>query len=214
MNVSVGLQYIMSAPSLNTSVKTALFSKNSLLKALEYKTPPPPPPTTVRRKLGELCQCKESPAEFAEEVRCLVSLGYPGTDLLLQDQLATDVFLKGLRNQKVAYEVMNRDPPSLAEAQMLAELHKHNFKATLGREVEMRPGRTLRISWADEGENVPDNFCPTSRRLQSPKYVTEYQLKMLMDKVEQLNVKLERLQTVSADCGTSTSFLANRKQEQ
>lgn len=53
------------------------------------------PPTTVRRKLGELRQGKE----LAEEVQHLVSLAYPGTDLLLQDQLDTDAFLKGLRNQ-------------------------------------------------------------------------------------------------------------------
>lgn len=54
------------------------------------------PPTTVRRKLGELRQGKETTAEFAEEVRRLVTFAYPGVDLQLQDQLATDAFLKGL----------------------------------------------------------------------------------------------------------------------
>lgn len=39
-------------------------------------------------------------------------------------------------------------PPSLAEAQKLAEAHKHNFKATLGRETEMRAGSARRMSWA------------------------------------------------------------------
>ena len=134
-------------------------------------------------------------------MRRLVSLAYPGTDLLLQDQLATDAFLKGLRNQKVAYEVMNRDPQSLAEAQKLAEAHEHNFKATPGREAEVRTGRARRISWADGEGDFPDELLLASRRLQSPKYVTEEQFKMLMDKVEQLHLKLEHLQPVAKDCG-------------
>ena len=100
-----------------------------------------------------------------------MSLAYPGTDLLLQDLLATDAFLKGLRNQKVAYEVMNHDPHSLAEAQKQAEAHKHNLKATLGRETETRTGRARRISWADGEDTSPNELFPVSRRIQSPKYV-------------------------------------------
>lgn len=58
------------------------------------------PPTTVRRKLGEIRQGMETSAEFAEEVNCLVSLAYPGVSLVLQDQLATDAFLNGLKKTK------------------------------------------------------------------------------------------------------------------
>lgn len=58
------------------------------------------PPTTVRRKLGEFRQGTETSAEFAEEVNCLVSLSYPGVSMVLQDQLATDAFLKGLTKTK------------------------------------------------------------------------------------------------------------------
>lgn len=58
------------------------------------------PPTTVRRKLGELRQGKETSAEFAEEVWHLITLAYPGVDLQLQDQLATDAFLKGLKTKR------------------------------------------------------------------------------------------------------------------
>ncbi|KAM3596786.1 uncharacterized protein V6R79_020929 [Siganus canaliculatus] len=96
------------------------------------------PPTTVRRRLVELRQGQETSAEFAEEVRRLITLAYPGVDLQLHDQLATDAFLKGLRNQKVAYEVMNRDPCSLAEAQQRVEAHEHNFRATVGHETETK----------------------------------------------------------------------------
>ncbi|KAL2098215.1 hypothetical protein ACEWY4_007422 [Coilia grayii] len=116
------------------------------------------PPATVRRKLGELRQSKESSAEFAEEVRRLITLAYPGVESL-QDQLAADAFLKGLKNQKLAYEVMNKDPCSLAEAQKLVETHEHNYKATVGRETDLK-SRARRVSWADED----DDMVPLSRR--------------------------------------------------
>ncbi|KAI3370013.1 hypothetical protein L3Q82_024438 [Scortum barcoo] len=90
----VAIRYVCSLPEHIREDYTLL--KEQLTQRFGVKDPP----TTVRRKLGELRQGKESAAEFAEEVRRLVSLAYPGTDLLLQDQLATDAFLKGLRNQK------------------------------------------------------------------------------------------------------------------
>ncbi|KAG1941072.1 hypothetical protein F2P79_016231 [Pimephales promelas] len=107
------------------------------------------PPTTARRRLGELRQSKETVSEFAEEVHMLVILAYPGVDTELREQIAADAFLKGLRNQKVAYEVMNRDPVSLDEAQRLVSSYEHNFKATLGRDFDLK-GRTRRVSWADQ----------------------------------------------------------------
>lgn len=193
----VAIRYVCSLPEHIREDYTLL--KEQLTQRFGVKDPP----TTVRRKLGELRQGKESPAEFAEEVQRLVSLAYPGTDLLLQDQLATDAFLKGLKNQKGAYEVMNRDPQSLAEAQKLAEAHEHNFRATLGRDQDIRTGRARRVSWADEDGNFPDELLlPSARRLHSPKYVTEEQFKLLMDKVEQLHLKLEHLQPVAKDCGS------------
>ncbi|KAL1249395.1 hypothetical protein QQF64_020400 [Cirrhinus molitorella] len=57
-------------------------------------------------------QLKEPAAEFAEEVERLVTLPYTGVELDLHDQIATYFFLKGLCNQKVAYEVLNKDPHS------------------------------------------------------------------------------------------------------
>ena len=92
---------------------------------------------------------------------------------------------------------MNRDPHSLAEAQKQAEAHEHNFRATLGRETEI--GRARRISWADGEDTRPDELSPVSRRLQSPKYVTEEKFKMLMERVEQL-------QPVVRDCGVVGSM--------
>ncbi|TRZ00762.1 hypothetical protein DNTS_024559, partial [Danionella cerebrum] len=160
------------------------------------------PPTTIRRKIGELRQARESSAEFAEEVRRLITLAYPGVDLQLQDQLATDAFLKGLQNQKMAYEVMNRDPGSFVEAQKFVEAHEHNFKATVGRDTEIK-NRARRISWVDEGDLCEDT-ATMSRRVQTPQYVTADQFATLMDQVKALvntvgNLKLqvENLQSIN-----------------
>ena len=65
---------------------------------------------------------------------------YPGTDLVLQDQLTTDAFLKGLWNQKVAYEVMRSDLQTPAEAQNLAKEHEHNFRLILDHDGGLRMG--------------------------------------------------------------------------
>ncbi|KAL1258960.1 hypothetical protein QQF64_009537 [Cirrhinus molitorella] len=89
-------------------------------------------PTSARRRLGDLRQSKETISEFAEEIQRLVVIAYPGVDNELREQIAADDFLKGLHNQKVAYEVMNRDPVTLDEAQWLVSSYEHNFKATLG----------------------------------------------------------------------------------
>jgi len=166
------------------------------------------PPTTVRRKLGELRQGKETSAEFAEEVRRLITLAYPGVDLQLQDQLATDAFLKGLKNQKVAYEVMNRDPCSLAEAQQRVEAHEHNFRATVGREAETK-NRARRVSWASDGDAGEDTTA-TVCRVQTPQYVTTDQFTALTDQVKSLVHTVEKLQ-LQFERFQSTSSLVERK---
>ncbi|KAL0161775.1 hypothetical protein M9458_045500, partial [Cirrhinus mrigala] len=157
------------------------------------------PSTTIRRKLGELRQLKESAAEFAEEVQRLVTLAYPGIELDLQDQLATDFFLKGLCNQKVAYEVMNKDPHSLVEAQRLVEAHEPNYRATVGRDIDVK-SRARRISWADDEELSIDTPA-VSRRVQSPSYATADQVAALSQKTAFLTEQVEKISKsyVSAD---------------
>lgn len=97
---------------------------------------------------------------------------------------------------------MNRDLQSLAEVQTLADAHEHNFKATLGRDAEIRTGRDI---FPGQMKRVT-SLMSSSRPLQSPKYITEEQFKMLMDKVEQLHLKLEHLQPVAKDCGVVGSM--------
>lgn len=149
------------------------------------------PPTTIKRKLGELRQLKELAAEIAEEVQHLVTLAYPVVKLDLQDQLATDFFLKGLRNQKVAYEVMNKDPYSLVEAQRLVEAHEHNYRATVGRDIDAK-SRATRISWADDEELSSDSLT-VSRRVQSPSYATTDKLATLTQTTAVLTEQVERI---------------------
>ncbi|XP_043972480.1 uncharacterized protein LOC122830832 [Gambusia affinis] len=178
------------------------------------------PPTTVRRRLGELRQGRETSAEFAEEVRRLTTLAYPGVDLQLQDQLATDAFLKGLRNQKVAFEVMNRDPSSFVEAQRFVEAHEHNFRATVGRDTEVK-NRARRISWVDEGD-MCDDSASTSRRVSTPQYVTAdqfaalaEQVKTLVNTVGNLQLQVANLQPisiVSQNSKAAQSSIPERKQ--
>lgn len=58
----VAIRYVCSLPEHIREDYTLL--KEQLTQRFGVKDPP----TTVRRKLGELRQTKESPAEFAEEV--------------------------------------------------------------------------------------------------------------------------------------------------
>lgn len=53
----------------------------------------------MRRKLGDFRQGMETSTDFAEEINLLVSLAYTGVGLVLQDQLATDAFLKGQKTK-------------------------------------------------------------------------------------------------------------------
>lgn len=88
---------------------------------------------------------------------------------------------------------MNRDPSSLAEAQKCVEAHEHNFKATVGRETEIK-NRTRRISWVDEDFAAGEDFNAFSRRVQTPQYVTTDQITALKDEVQTLVKTIEHLQ--------------------
>ncbi|KAL7883159.1 hypothetical protein SRHO_G00008170 [Serrasalmus rhombeus] len=157
------------------------------------------PPTTARRRLGELQQSKETVMEFAEVVHKLIMLAYPGVGMDLKEQIAADAFLKGLRNQKIAYEVMNRDPTTLDEAQRLVATYEHNFRATLGRDLDPCV-RTRRVSWADQDTELVDEDLPMqSRRVQAPTYVTQNLLQTLIDKVNKLQLVLGRLPSPSSN---------------
>ena len=65
--------------------------------------------------LSKIRQKQESNEEFGEEIRRLVTRAYPGVDVVMQDQLSAEAFLKGYRNTKIAYDVLNKKPTALNE---------------------------------------------------------------------------------------------------
>ncbi|XP_036000896.1 uncharacterized protein LOC118565187 [Fundulus heteroclitus] len=115
---------------------------------------------------------------------------------------------------------MNRDPSSLVEAQKLVEAHEHNFKATVGRDTEIK-NRARRISWVDEEDRCEDT-ATVSRRVQTPQYVTSDQFAALMEQVKtlvntvgNLQLQVESLQpgnTRAQQPKAAQSFVPERKQ--
>ena len=70
----------------------------------------------IKRKLAEFRQKGESNDDIGEEMHRLVTRAYPGTDLEMQDQLASEAFLRGYRNSRIAYDLLNRAPRTLNDA--------------------------------------------------------------------------------------------------
>lgn len=85
---------------------------------------------------------------------------------------------------------MNRDPCSLADAQQPVEAHEQNFKATVGRENEMK-SRARHVSWTSDGDNSEGS---TVCRVQTPQYVPAEQFTALTNQVKSLAHTVEKLQ--------------------
>ena len=108
------------------------------------------PKGTARRKLAELRQGKEmSLSVFGEEVRRLITQAYSEVAVDLQEQFAVDAFLRGLNDQKIAYEVMGHYPATLVEAMVKVEAREHDYRATLGKDTEAK-NKLRRVAWEDE----------------------------------------------------------------
>ncbi|KAK6172537.1 hypothetical protein SNE40_016172 [Patella caerulea] len=122
----------------------------TLISYMEKRFNRKEPPTTARKRLADLRQKHESNEEFSEEVRRLVTLAYKDVNLVLQDELAAEAFLKGYRNPRVAYEALNRNPRTIAEALDIVTQLEHNYRATLGRDADVAR-KSRRVSWNDMG---------------------------------------------------------------
>ncbi len=70
------------------------------------------------------------------------------------------------------------------DAQRLVEAHEHNYRATLGRYIDVK-SRVRRISWADD-EELPTDSPAVSRRVQGPSYATTDQVAALSQKTASL----------------------------
>ena len=109
----------------------------------------------------------------------------------MQDQLAAEAFLRGYRNSRIAYDVLNRAPRTLNDALELVTSQEHNYKATIGRDYDQQKReRARRVSWAEETD---ESTCAASeeepeilgaQRVQRPTYVTIEQLDNLLKEVE------------------------------
>ena len=120
-----------------------------LAKMMEDRFNRKDPPTTARKRLEDLRQKGETDDEFAEEARRLVARAFPTVTITLQEELAAEAFLKGYRNSRVGYEALNKAPKTISEALDIVVQVQHNYKATVGRETEMRRS-SRRVSWEDE----------------------------------------------------------------
>ena len=121
----------------------------SLIEQLKQRYGKHIPPTTARQQLSDMKQGKDTPMqEFGEEVRNLITLAYPTSPIELQEELAAEAFLKGLRARNIAYDVINLKPKTLAEAQREVESHEYNYKAMYGAEGTKKEV-IRRVTWED-----------------------------------------------------------------
>ena len=151
-----------------------------LAKMMEDRFNMKDPPTTARKRLEDLRQKGETDDEFAEEARRLVARAFPTVTLTLQEELAAEAFLKGYRNSRVGYEALNKAPKTISEALDIVVQLQHNYKATVGRETEMRRS-SRRVSWEDEYLHAGE---PKSGILLSKSHNSEQ--KTLQDEIKEL----------------------------
>ncbi|KAK3097999.1 hypothetical protein FSP39_015198 [Pinctada imbricata] len=127
-----------------------------LAKMMEDRFNRKDPPTTARKRLEDLRQKGETDDEFAEEARRLVARAFPSVAIALQEELAAEAFLKGYRNSRVGYEALNKAPKTVSEALDIVVQLQHNYKATVGRDTEMRRS-SRRVSWEDQYLDVGES---------------------------------------------------------
>ena len=153
------------------------------------------PPSTSRQKLANVQQGGKSKEDYAEEVRRLVARAFPEVPQSSQDQFAAEAYARGLRNKRVAFQVLQSAPTTIAQAEVLAEACEHNYRATL-REDSRGGGRAQRVSWADGGESdYSDEEGPPIRRATTPTYVTAERLRESQKEIEALLAKqLQQMQ--------------------
>lgn len=114
-------------------------------------------------------------------MRRLVTQVYPGTDLEMQDQLAAEAFLRGYRNSRIAFDVLNKAPKTMNAAIEMVTCQKHNYRATVGRDYDqLKKKRARRVTWIDESyDNLSikeDQKVVGAQRVQRPTYVAIEQL--------------------------------------
>ena len=148
------IDFVRTKPSTITS------SYLSLSKALEDRFGQRDLPTTARRKLGVLKQLEDdSLEEFSDKIMDVVQDAHPDApDSVLQD-IAVDVFLKGVTNKTAATTAMDKDPKSLQEAVQMVRVAEHNRKALYGT-MASKTYSSRKVSF----ETGDDKDCPLALR--------------------------------------------------
>ena len=73
--------------------------------------------------------------------------------LATQEELAAEAFMRGYKSPRVAYQAMNREPVTVSAALTLVDTYEHNYKATVGRDLETPTrSRTRQVTWASDEE--------------------------------------------------------------
>ncbi len=98
------------------------------------------------------------------------------------------------------------------EAQRLVEAHEHNYRATLGRDIDVK-SRARRISWADDEELSTDSPA-VSRRVQGPSYATTDQVDALSQKTASLTEQVEKISKSYVSTGQFNLLMQKMEQLQ
>lgn len=183
--------YVCSLPRAMTANYRSM--RESLTKRFGRKNPP----STVRRKLADMRQRGESNDEFGEEVRRLVTQAYPGTDFEMQDQLAAEAFLRGYRNSRIAFDVLNKAPRTLIAAIEMVTCQEHNYRASVGRDYDqLKKESARRVTWIDESDDnssiEEDQEVLNAQSMQRPTYVT---IEQLDNRLKQVKYRLKRVES-------------------
>jgi hypothetical protein len=87
----------------------------------------------IRRQLQELRQVpEESHEEYAEHTQDLAADGFPGTSDEFIQIVASDAFLKGCQDKRVALTAMDKDPENLDKAVQLVKSAMTNQRVIFG----------------------------------------------------------------------------------
>jgi hypothetical protein len=97
---------------------------------------------------------------FSEEIMRLTTLAYPGVARAARDEYAAEAFLKGYKNGRISYDVLNTAPKTLAEALRKVRAAENNYKTVRGPQSK---AKTRQVTWEDDEDD--DDSC---RRVIAP----------------------------------------------
>jgi hypothetical protein len=94
-------------------------------------------PMAARQRLAVIKQEAETEEEFLQKIQSLVNVGFPEqADSQLVNQMATEAFLRGLKNKEASLDALGRRPQNIQEALSLVRSFVTNSKVLgVGKQV-------------------------------------------------------------------------------